>query len=79
MCSYFSCRKTQAVYDKCVSDNLNIERPYYGYFAEVKVHKTNRPKPPVEPPAVYPDATPALPENTDKPPAKYGSRLIFLW
>ena len=26
-------------------DNLNIERPYFGYFCEVKVHHTDRPRP----------------------------------
>lgn len=76
----YRCRKTQAVYDKCVLDNLSIERPYYGYFAEAKVHKTERPKPPVEGPTVYPDATPPyLPEDTPKPPAKYGARYLWMW
>jgi hypothetical protein len=26
-------------------DNLNLERPYFGYFSEVKVHHTERPRP----------------------------------
>lgn len=33
----FSCRKTQGVFDKCVKDNLNIDRPEYGYFTRAKV------------------------------------------
>lgn len=60
-------------------DNLGIERPYYGYFTEVKVHKTARPKPIDEGPTVYPDATPYLPEGIEKPPAKYGLRFHWIW
>lgn len=71
----FSCRKTQAVYDKCVKDNLNIDRPEYGYFCRPKIHKTNRKKPEEEPIAVYPDATPGLPDDYPRYPAKYGSRF----
>ncbi|XP_044738168.1 NADH dehydrogenase [ubiquinone] 1 alpha subcomplex subunit 8 [Chrysoperla carnea] len=69
------CRKTQAVYDKCVKDNLNIDRPEYGYFCRPKIHKTNRKKPEEEPIAVYPDATPGLPDDYPRYPAKYGSRF----
>lgn len=75
---YFSCRKTQAVYDKCVFDNLGIERPEYGYFSRIKVHDSKRPKPQPEAPAVYPDATPYLPEDYPRPPAKYGSRFHWM-
>lgn len=60
-------------------DNLGIERPPFDYFTRVHVHKTDRPKPPVEGPAVYPDATPYLPEDVEKPPAKYGSRYLWMW
>ncbi|XP_050315672.1 NADH dehydrogenase [ubiquinone] 1 alpha subcomplex subunit 8 [Anthonomus grandis grandis] len=74
------CRKTQAVFDKCVKDNLGIDRPPFDYFNRVHVHKTARPKPEEPRPAVYPDATPGLPETTEeRPPAKYGSRYLFLW
>lgn len=73
------CRKTQAVFDKCMLDNYNIERPYYGYFTEIKVHKTCRPKPLPEPPTVYEDATPGLPPDAEKIPAKYGSRFHWMW
>ncbi|XP_067003646.1 NADH dehydrogenase [ubiquinone] 1 alpha subcomplex subunit 8 [Anabrus simplex] len=72
------CRKTQAVYDKCVLDNVGVERPHYGYFCRAKIHDTNRPKPEEPKPAVYPDATPYLPEDYPRPPAKYGSRFHFL-
>merc|ERR1711902_63335 len=39
------CRKTQGIFDKCMKDNMNIERPHYGYFSLVRVHDTKRPKP----------------------------------
>lgn len=69
---------TQGVYDKCVLENMNIERPEYGYFTRARVHNTTRPKPTPPPKVVYEDASDALPENYPKPPAKYGSREHFL-
>lgn len=38
----FSCRKTQGVYDQCMLDKLNLERPSFGYFTEARVHATKR-------------------------------------
>ncbi|CAG9860046.1 unnamed protein product [Phyllotreta striolata] len=73
------CRKTQAVFDKCVLDNLGYERAPFDYFPRVHVHKTERPKPEPEKPTVYPEAVPGLPEDAPKPPAKYGGRYIFQW
>ncbi|XP_060808666.1 NADH dehydrogenase [ubiquinone] 1 alpha subcomplex subunit 8 [Amyelois transitella] len=72
------CRKTQNVYDTCMLDKLNLPRPDFGYFTEARVHDTKRPKPLPEPKAVYPDATPALPENAEKKPARFGSRLYWM-
>lgn len=60
-------------------DNLNIERPPFDYFARVHVHKTSRPRPPVEEKTVYEDATPYLPKDVEKPPAKYGFRFHWIW
>lgn len=74
---YKYCRKTQGAFDKCMLDNMNLERPSFGYFCEAKVIDTKRPKPEEEKPAIYPDATPHLPEDYPRPPAKYGSR--FWW
>lgn len=75
---FFSrCRSTQKVFDKCVLDNLNIERPEYGYFCRVKVHKTDRPKPIEEPPEVY-DVPSALPDDYPRKGANYGARDMFL-
>lgn len=71
------CRKTQKIFDKCMEDNLNLERPPYGYFCEVKVHDSARPKPMTEIP-VYSDLPDSLPKDADKPPAKYGGRQIFV-
>ncbi|CAH2056333.1 unnamed protein product, partial [Iphiclides podalirius] len=76
--SFEFCRKTQGVFDKCMLENLNLERPPFGYFCEPRVHDTKRPKPPVEPKAVYPDATPALPEGAEKKPARFGSRFYWM-
>lgn len=76
---FLRCRKTQAVFDKCMKDNLGIERPPFDYFARVQVHKTARPRPEVEGPTVYSDATPGLPEDYERQPAKYGSRFHWIW
>uniref|UniRef100_A0A182S9F5 NADH dehydrogenase [ubiquinone] 1 alpha subcomplex subunit 8 n=1 Tax=Anopheles maculatus TaxID=74869 RepID=A0A182S9F5_9DIPT len=72
------CRKTQGVYDKCVLDNMQLERPDYGYFCRAKVHATERPPPPKKEKVVYPDATPGLPEDYPRPESKYGSRFHWL-
>lgn len=72
------CRKTQAVLDKCMVDNMGVERPPYGYFCRAKIHETTRPKPEEPKPAIYPDATPFLPDDYPRPPAKYGARFHFL-
>ncbi|KAK7866518.1 hypothetical protein R5R35_002477 [Gryllus longicercus] len=71
------CRNTQAVLDKCMADKMNIERPEYGYYCRPKVHATSRPKPEPEKPAVYPDATPYLPDDAPRTKANYGSRLYW--
>lgn len=57
-------------------ENLNIERPEYGYFCRVKVHKTDRPKP-VEEPDVFDDLPPELPADFERKDAKFGSRYFF--
>ncbi|XP_050678888.1 NADH dehydrogenase [ubiquinone] 1 alpha subcomplex subunit 8 [Leptidea sinapis] len=72
------CRTTQGVFDGCMLEKLNLERPPFGYFCEARVHATTRPKPPVEPKAVYPDATPALPDDYEKKPARFGSRFYWM-
>jgi len=73
------CRVTQSFFDSCMATKMGIERPSYGYFTEAKVHKTERPKPPMEPPAVYPDALPELPsEDIPRHPPRHGSRYVFL-
>ncbi|XP_037953332.1 NADH dehydrogenase [ubiquinone] 1 alpha subcomplex subunit 8 [Teleopsis dalmanni] len=75
---YEHCRKTQGVFDKCMLDNLGIERPEYGYFARAKIHATERPAPPKPEKKVYADATPGLPDDYPRTAAKYGSRFHWL-
>lgn len=70
------CRKSQAIYDKCVLENLNVERPYIGFFSRPHMHDTARPKPP---PKVntYSDVPAMLPEDYPRPESKYRTRFFF--
>lgn len=68
------------MYDQCIFDNYNIKRPDYDYFARVHVVDNipgNMPAPPEKP--QFEDPTVYLPEDVEKPPAKYGSRWLFMW
>uniref|UniRef100_R4G8C1 Putative nadh dehydrogenase n=1 Tax=Rhodnius prolixus TaxID=13249 RepID=R4G8C1_RHOPR len=76
--SFTPCRKTQAVYDGCMLEKLGIERPYYGYFCEAKIHDTKRPKPPPPEVQVFPDYSPGLPDDYPRYPPKYGGRHQYL-
>ncbi|XP_018356240.1 PREDICTED: NADH dehydrogenase [ubiquinone] 1 alpha subcomplex subunit 8 [Trachymyrmex septentrionalis] len=71
------CRKTQAALDNCVRQNLNIERPPYGYFCEAKVHNTSRPRPEPEKPITFPDPTPGLPSDVPLEKSKYSNRMWY--
>lgn len=74
---YKHCRHTQNVYDKCVFDTLNMERPGYGYFTRAQVVDTKRPKPAAPEKKVYEGVPDFLPDDAEKPPAKYGTRFFF--
>ncbi|XP_043235806.1 NADH dehydrogenase [ubiquinone] 1 alpha subcomplex subunit 8-like [Amphibalanus amphitrite] len=74
------CRNTQSVFDKCVQDNMGMERPYYGYFCAPKVIRTNRPRPAPEPPLEFPNTPDELPDTMPRKPAPYsqgGGRQFF--
>ncbi|XP_014254861.1 NADH dehydrogenase [ubiquinone] 1 alpha subcomplex subunit 8 [Cimex lectularius] len=70
------CRKTQGVYDKCMLDKLNIERPHFGYFCEARIHDSSRPKPQKEV-QVLDDPIPSLPPDYKKTESKYQGRHIY--
>ncbi|XP_035224211.1 NADH dehydrogenase [ubiquinone] 1 alpha subcomplex subunit 8-like [Stegodyphus dumicola] len=72
------CRKTQAVLDNCMAEKLNIERPPFGYFTEIRPHKTERPRPgPPLPRKEYIDDRPSLPDDYPREDAKYGSAFFM--
>ena len=58
-------------------DNLGLERPYYGYFSEVKVHHSDRPRPDA-PKTEYPDAPVRVAEEEPQTTSKFGSRKYFM-
>lgn len=73
------CRKTQAALDDCMLKKLNIERPYLGYYTEIRHHKTDRPRPgPPLPRTEYKDDRPTLPEDYPMEEAKHGASF-FSW
>ncbi|KAK9512072.1 hypothetical protein O3M35_000581 [Rhynocoris fuscipes] len=75
--SFTPCRKTQDVYDKCMLDKMNLERPYFGYFSEAKILDTKRPKPPPPEVQVFPDYTPSLPSDYPLHKSKYDGRPVY--
>ncbi|XP_014474865.1 PREDICTED: NADH dehydrogenase [ubiquinone] 1 alpha subcomplex subunit 8 [Dinoponera quadriceps] len=70
------CRKTQAALDQCVLNNLNIERPPYGYFCEAKIHHTSRPRPEI-PQTTFPDPVPGIPPDQPREKGKYHNRTWY--
>jgi len=71
---FAQCRKTQAVFDACVMENLKLERPHYGYHCLPKIHETDRPKPIEEKPAwMTSDKAVKLKELPDDFPRDYKS------
>ncbi|XP_055379955.1 NADH dehydrogenase [ubiquinone] 1 alpha subcomplex subunit 8 [Condylostylus longicornis] len=72
------CRTTQGVFDKCMKDKMGLDREDYGYFCRARIHHSNRPAPPPKEKVVYGDATPKLPDDFERKPAKYGSRFHWL-
>merc|ERR1712059_48943 len=48
---FWECRKTQAIFDGCIKENLGMDRPHWGYHSLPKIHDTDRPLPVEEKPA----------------------------
>ncbi|KAH9524425.1 ndufa8, NADH-ubiquinone oxidoreductase complex I 19kd subunit [Bulinus truncatus] len=70
-----NCRKTQAVFDACVKENLGQDRPELGYFTKVRLHKTDRPKP-VPAPHILPERVPDPPDFSKQTDPNKGPRFI---
>jgi len=58
-------------------DNLGLERPYYGYFSEVKVLHSDQPRPEV-PKTEFPDVPARVAEEETQQASKFGSRKYFM-
>jgi len=77
---YTVCRNTQAVYDNCMADNLQLTRPSIGYFSRPKVLDTDQPKPKGYVSPEFPDRVKdiKLPPGSELPDARHGVReLVF--
>lgn len=73
---FYSCKNTQAVFDKCVLDKMGLERPHFGWQAEAHFHYTKRPKPKEEI-TYYTDVPDKLPDEKVKhPDPKFGVRFM---
>lgn len=79
--NYYTCRKTQAVFDECVLENFGIERPIYWYFSRPRVFDSKkRPKPEPLPEPVFANRPVApIPEEglPDPVKPKFNSRFWF--
>ncbi|XP_032521619.2 NADH dehydrogenase [ubiquinone] 1 alpha subcomplex subunit 8-like [Danaus plexippus] len=74
------CRNTQGIFDCCMQEKLEMERPDFGYFCRTRVHSSPTASPPAEPcpcKPKYPDKTPSLPDDAPRPPARYGGRAYW--
>jgi len=79
-CRFEECRKTQAVFDSCILDKLGQKRVPFGYFTEIRIHESSRPKPPPEPPIVIKDPLPELPSpDIERKPGRHGSRMFGIY
>ncbi|XP_054161772.1 NADH dehydrogenase [ubiquinone] 1 alpha subcomplex subunit 8-like [Oppia nitens] len=70
---FLYCRKEQSCYDQCMSEKLGINRPPLGYFTQLRVHQTDRPKPGGVAPR-FNDPSVPLPEDFPMEESKYGWR-----
>ncbi|XKL60388.1 hypothetical protein PGB90_001404 [Kerria lacca] len=66
--NYMPCRKTQLALDKCVFENLGIERPEFAYYTRPRIYNSVRPAP--ETKVTVFDDVPIKPEGPDFPPKK---------
>ncbi|KAI7694030.1 NADH dehydrogenase [ubiquinone] 1 alpha subcomplex subunit 8 [Sarcoptes scabiei] len=42
---FIYCRKEQKQVRKCMEEKLGIKKPPFGYFSQLRIHETSRPKP----------------------------------
>lgn len=69
------CAKEMNIMDACLKKKLNLDRPPFGYFCQVRIHDTKRPKPvPFVP--EFPDKSKSVPQDYEgfKEPARLGHR-----
>ena len=69
------CSKEMNIMDACLEKKLNIIRPPFGYFCQMRIHESKRPKPiPFVP--EFPDKSKGIPRDYEgfKEPARHGTR-----
>jgi NADH dehydrogenase (ubiquinone) 1 alpha subcomplex subunit 8 len=73
-----NCRREQRVYDLCMEKKMGLPKPPFGYFTQVRVHDSKRPKPVPYVPE-FPDRSKGLPVDYEglKEQARGGTRTFW--
>ena len=77
--SFEYCRREQKVFDKCMEVKMKRPKPPFGYFSQLRVHESTRPRP-VQIVPEFPDRSIGLPQDYEglkDAPHRHGSRYYF--
>lgn len=76
--SSISCRREQAIYDACMEKKLKAAKAPFGYFSQIRIHETSRPKPAPFVPE-FPNRSKGMPVDYEglKEEARGGSRFYY--
>ncbi|XP_015792427.1 NADH dehydrogenase [ubiquinone] 1 alpha subcomplex subunit 8 [Tetranychus urticae] len=72
------CRDQETIYDACMYRKLGMEKPPFGYFAQVRVHDPERPKPAKWVPE-FPEPSGIVPHDMPEREATVGTWSVLGW
>jgi len=73
------CRNTEAVFNSCMIDKMQLARPSWSYYVRPKVLDTERPKPKGYVSPEFPDRAKEIPKPGELPDGKYGQRPLNIF